>query len=65
MRMSRRTGRGVGQRGMVTVILLVLVLLVAVYVRLNTAALSQMKREVERVSQASEVSRAVESADGR
>lgn len=52
-------GRG-GERGLVTVIVLALIILVAIYVRLNSGAIRAMKEEVELISRTSEVSSSVD-----
>ncbi|MFM1945097.1 MAG: hypothetical protein RI897_4079 [Verrucomicrobiota bacterium] len=53
-----------GERGLVTVIMLALIVLVAIYVRLNSGSIERMKQEVELISRTSAVSSPVEREAG-
>lgn len=60
---AKRAGRS-RERGLVTVIILALIVLVAIYVQLNSGSIERMKQEVELISRTSAVSSPVEREAG-
>ncbi|MGA1238358.1 MAG: hypothetical protein ACO34E_16025 [Limisphaerales bacterium] len=64
MKLGANGGARPGESGLVTVIILALIVLVAIYVRLNSGSIERMKQEVELISRTSAVSVPVEAEVG-